>query len=191
MAEQILQADLGQVFKLLRFDSVAAFLRNLFGNLRNVHDIACGRHFVEAENFDRAARACGFDVFALIVHHCTNPAVCNARNNGIADFQSAVLHKNGCNRTSALVELSFNDGSLCRFVRVCLKVKNIRLQKNHFKQLVKILLFLCGNGDAYRIAAPILAHETVFRQLLFDSFRVALGLVDLVHCNDDGNTSRL
>ena len=41
MAEQILQADLGQVFKLLRFDSVAAFLRNLFGNLRNVHDIAC------------------------------------------------------------------------------------------------------------------------------------------------------
>ena len=42
--------------------------------------------FVEAENFDRAARACGFDVFALVVHHCTNPAVCNARNNGIADF---------------------------------------------------------------------------------------------------------
>ena len=45
--------------------------------------------------------------------------------------------------------------------------------------------------DAYRIAAPILAHETVFRQLLFDSFRVALGLVDLVHRNDDGNTRRL
>ena len=129
-------------------------------------------------------------MFTLVVAHRAHTSDSRTDNDSIARVKRTVLDEDGRNRSAAAVELRLNDDTFGAAVRICLKFLHFRDKQDHFKKFRNSLFGERGNGNAYRIAAPFLRHEVIFRQLLLDCFRIGAGLVDLVDCHNDGNAGR-
>ena len=182
------------ILELLCLQLIAPFLGNLARELiyfGGVEHIASARHFVKAKHLNRRAGAGLGNAPALIVHHCAHAAVCHAGNYRIANLQRAVLHKHGCYRAAALVKLGFYYYALSHAVGIRLKLKHVRLEQYHFKQIIQAFLGFGRNGNAYCVTAPFFADQTVFGKLLLYPVRIGGGLIHFVYCNNYGHACGL
>ncbi len=90
-----------------------------------------------------------------------------------------------------LVELRLDDRAARHAVRVCLELAHIGDEDDHLHKSIKPFMRCRGYGHTYRIAAPFLGNELVFRQLLFDPIRIGVGFVDFVDRHDNRHSGGL
>ena len=98
-------------------------------------------------------------------------------------MESTRLYKNGCDRTSALVDSCLDNNALCKSVGVCLKLKDICREVYHFEKLVYTLACLCRYGNADYIAAPFFAYKAMLCKLLLYLVGICRRLIHLVYRN--------
>ena len=103
----------------------------------------------------------------------------------------AVLHEHGRDRTAAAIELRFEHGALRAALRIGLEVGDVGDEQDHLEQLIEVLALARRDLDRDRRAAPFFGHQAEVRQLALDAFGVRVGLVDLVHRDDDRHVGRL
>ena len=150
---------------------------------------ACGTP-CKPKNLHRERRRRRVDFVAVIVDHRAHLAVKHAADKGVADMQRAFLHQHGRHRTSAAVELGFDDGAARQFFRIGFELQNIGLQLEHFQQMRNAFVGLGRHRREHRVAAPIFGGQAVFGQTLFDFFQIGIGPVHLVDRDDDRHLGR-
>ena len=106
-------------------------------------------------------------------------------------MQCAVLDKNRSDGASALVKACLYNRTLCGAVGVSFKLFHLSYEGNHFKQVVKTFLCLCGNGNTGCVAAPFLGNKLVFGKLLLNLLGVSAHLIHFIDSDDYRNARRL
>ena len=157
----------------------------------NVKDIASSRNFCQTGDFNRNRRASFVNNCTLVVGHDTNLSDTRSCKNNIAGVQCPVLNQQGCNRTSALIQPSFDDSTLCTAVRVCLEFLHFCNQQHVFEQFVNAFASLCRNRNAHNIAAPVFANQIIFGEFFLNPVWICSFFIHLVDGNNQGNASSL
>ena len=145
----------------------------------------------EAEDGDGGRRACLLDRPALIVDHGADAAHRGARNEVVARVQRTILHEHARHGALALIELGFDDDALGVAVGIGGEFLHLGDQPDVFEEVVDACARLGGDGHDDDVAAPLLGHEIVFHEPLLDLIGVCLGLIHLVHGDDDGHIGGL
>ena len=160
--------------------------------IRNrIEDIPGAGHFCQTGDLHRHRGACALDYLAPEVGHDPDSAHSSACNDHVPGMQGTVLHQQGSDGASALVQSALDDGALRPAVGVCLQFLYLCYQQDVLQQLVNALSGLCRNRHTNNVAAPFLADQLMLGQLLLDPLRIGAFLIDLVDGNDDGHSCRL
>ena len=101
------------------------------------------------------------------------------------------MHQHGGNGAHALVQAGLNHRALGRPVRVGLELHHVGGKNDHLQQVVHALFGVGGNRHAGGVAAPLLGHQLIFRQLLLHPVRIGSHLIHLVDGHNNGNPRRL
>ena len=157
----------------------------------NVKDIASSRNFCQTGDFNRNRRASFVNNCTLVVGHDTNLSDTRSGKNNIAGVQCPVLNQQGCNWTSALIQPSFDDSTLCTAVRVCLEFLHFCNQQHVFEQFVNAFASLCRNRNAHNIAAPVFTNQIIFGEFFLNTVWICSFFIHLVDGNNQGNASSL
>ncbi|CDA60994.1 conserved domain protein [Clostridium sp. CAG:169] len=193
LLEQVIQRYLLVGAELLLLGLLSALFNQLTSQsfvLNGIELVACCRYLCQTGDFDRSGRTCGFDALAAGVGHHSDSADCGACNDTVAGFEGTVLHQDGSDRTSALIEFCFDDSTLCQTVRVCFQLFYLSHQQDVFQQVLNAHLGLCRNRNTDDVAAPFLRYQLVLGQLLHNLIRVCSRFIHFVDSNDDRNASR-
>ena len=78
----------------------------------------------------------------MIVEEGTNAPIVHADDESITDTHGAVLHQHGRHWPAGLIQLCLDDHPLATSRRIGPQLENFRLQQQHLKQLIDILLTL-------------------------------------------------
>ena len=100
-------------------------------------------------------------------------------------MKCTLLNKNGCDCTTALIELSLNDKTSCITVRICFQFQYFGGQKNHLKEIVDTFLRMCRNRTENCTSAPVFRNQFVLGQLLLNLFNICTWLIDLIDGHND------
>ena len=194
LAEQILQRDLGNRGVGLGAGLLLALLHQLPGQLFVGHGVeggAGGGSLGQAGDLHRHGGTGGCQLLALVAHHGPDAAHGSTGNDDVALLQGAVLHQQGGHGAPALVQPGLDNGALGGAVGVGLQLAHLGGKGQHLQQVVHAHAGLGGDGADNGVAAPLLAHQAVFRELLLDALGVGLGLIHLVDGHNDGDTGGL
>ena len=192
--EQLVERALGGLEQLLLALLLRAVLDDRLGLLLVLHDVELvtgGADRLEADDFDGRCRPGLVQRAAEIVQHRANTAVLRTRDHVLAALQGALLHQERRHRTAALLQARLDDQTARIAVRARLEIHDLRLQRQHFQQLVDALAGLGRHFAEGRVAAPVFGLHAVIRELAAHLVQVRTRLVDLVDCHDDRHVGRL
>ena len=96
----------------------------------------------QPQYLDRTRRADRLDLVAAIVDQGPNTADHGAGDEVVAHVERAILHQDGCNRTSPAVNFGFEDGSSRDPLRVGLVLAHFRNEQDHVEQSIEVVLLL-------------------------------------------------
>ena len=153
--------------------------------------VAGGGNVRKAGDLNGLAGTGGLYGAALVVGHHTDTAHGGAGDEDVALLQGAVLHQQGGNGASGLVQTGLDDSALAPAVGVGLQLLNLGGQGDHLQQILQTHAGLGGDGADHRIAAPLLGDQLILGELLLDPVRVGGGLIHLVDGNNDGHLGGL
>ena len=172
----------------------AGFLLAVFGDaarlvaIRDNNELISSlRQTFHAQNFNRRGRRRGLKRRSAIVEHGANFAVDVAHHKVVAGNERAVLHQHRGHRSAAAIEFRFEHHARRSALRSRLQLRQIRDQADHFHQQVQIRFLLRRNVDEDRLAAPLFRHQAAIGELLLHAVGHCVGLIDLVHGDDDRN----
>ena len=131
------------------------------------------------------------EAVAPVIQHGADTAHGGAGDDDVALLQSAVLHQQSGHRTPALVQTGLDNGALTGPVGVGLQFLDLCQQSQVFQQVLNTDVLLGGDLAHDGLAAPLLGHQTVFRQLLHDPVGVGIFLINLIDGHDNGNIGGL
>ncbi|KAF1003226.1 MAG: hypothetical protein GAK36_00288 [Pseudomonas sp.] len=157
----------------------------------HAHLVAGIRRTVKTQDLDRNRRTRFLDRLAVLVEHGTHAAVVRTDQHHVALAQGTVLNQNGSHRTAALVQTGLNHHTTARSRRRCGQFQDFGLQQDSFEQFVDAGTHLRGNRYERSVATPVFGRDAVNRQFATDTIEVGTRLVDLVHCHNQRNASRL
>ncbi len=149
------------------------------------------RRALKAEDFHRHRRTGFLHMLATVVDQCAHAAPFATGDEDVTRMQRTRLNQNGCNRTTATIELGFDDNAFSRTRRISLEIKNFSLQQNCFKQFVEVELVLGRHFDVENFTAHRFHKDVMLQQSSTNLLRIGSRLVDLVDRHDDRNTCRL
>ncbi len=109
-----------------------------------------------------------------------------AADNGVSGAKRSFLDQNSGNRPSAGIEFGLHNMTSGQFVCIGFQLQHLRLQDDHFEQIINTCIFLCGNFHENGVTTPFFSYQSVFRQLPQNTFRICIVFVDLVDSHDDG-----
>ena len=114
-----------------------------------------------------------------------------AGHDRVADAERAALDEHRRHRAAAHVEARLDDrpGRLGVRVRRQLEL-GVRDQQHLLEQVVEVLLVPGGHVRELDRSAPLLGLEILVDELLTNALRIRVGLVDLVHGDDDRHLGR-
>ena len=154
---------------------------------------ASGR-VVEPEHLDRGRRTGLGDRVAALVEHRPDLAPAAARDDRLADAEGAPLDERGDDGTPPGVEVRLEHERPRRRLRVGAQLL-LELRVGDEEEAVEQLLDpdarRCGDVEDERVAAPLLGHELLLRELLAHARRVGVLAVGLGDRDDDRHLGRL
>ena len=186
--EQIVEGQRALLGELLGTQPVGALLRQRARLPLVLHDaaeLAGRRQRVEADDLDRRRRRGLLERRALEVAHGAHAAAGFAGDDGVADADAAAQDQHGCHDAAPGVDLRLDDVAAGRGVGVGLQVGHLGHEQQHVEEVVEAQALLGARLDEDGLATPLLGHDAVLGELLLDLLGVGLGLVDLVHDDDD------
>ena len=98
------------------------------------------RCFVETCDRNWCRWSSNLDTATQVIGHSTNPTKGIADNDWVLHIQGTLLHQKGSNRTFALVQMGFDDGTDGPHRWIRLEFLNFSNQKNGFQQFIDILV---------------------------------------------------
>ena len=101
------------------------------------------------------------------------------------------MHEDGHDRAAALVKACLDDGALGGTVGVGAQLLHLGQNDQVFQQVLNAHAGLGGDRADDRVAAPFLADEVVFGQLLLDALGVGADGIHLVDGHDHGDVRGL
>ena len=143
------------------------------------------RNVRKSEDLHRRGGPCLLHPSALVVDHGAHLAVACSRGNEVSHMERTLLHQNGGYGAASLIQLRLDHKSSGHPVRIGLQLQDLRRQQDHLKQLADALSGLRGYGSEHGASAPFLRNELIFRKLLLHPVDICVGLIDLVHRDDD------
>ena len=108
-------------------------------------------------------------------------------DDGVAGAERPPLHQDGGHRASAPVQVGLDHHSPGGRGRIGLQLLELRHQQDGLEQLIEVLTGLRGDVDELVGVAPLGRNQLVLHQLLADTLRIRLRLVDLVDRHHDGH----
>ena len=194
LAEQILQRHLahgGVGFGLLLG---LALLHQFTSQLFVGHGVEGGAgrgRLTQTRDLHGHGGACGGDFLPLVADHGAHTTHAGTGDDDVALMQRAVLHQEGGHGAAPLVQPRLNDRALCGAVGVGLQLAHLGGEGEHFQQVLHAHAGFGGDGAHNGVAAPVLAHQAVLRELLLDALGVGLGFIHFVDGHDNGDACRL
>ena len=143
--------------------------------------VACGRNARQTKDFNRVSRTSLFNIFAKRTNEGTHTAVAGTSYHHVAWTQGTTVHEHRGHRAAALVQVGFNNITAGERIGVSLKLEDIGLQNNSFKQVVDVFVLLCGNIHKHVRAAPLFGDNLVFGEFLAHTIGRGTRLVNLIH----------
>ena len=113
-------------------------------------------HGLKAQDLDGIGGAGLGDGVALGIEHGADAAIGKAGDQRIAHVQGTAGHQHGSNRAAALVELSLEDVTGGKGVRVGLELEHVGLEQHGLEQVVDTDLLLGRDVDEHVLSAPLL-----------------------------------
>ena len=137
------------------------------------------------------AGAGGIDVGTPVVEQRADAAPFGASHHDVAHLERTAIDQHGCHRTTALVELGFDDDAFGGTIGIGPEFQHFRLQQDDLQQLVEVGLGLGGHFHFERVATHRFHLNLMAQQFGAHTLRVGVGLVDLVDGDDDRHTGCL
>src|SRR6059036_1644700 len=153
-------------------------------------DIARRGNAAEPLDLDRVGRASALDLLAARVDQRADSARVCADDDRVSLLQGAVLDQHGRDGASPAVQPALDDHAPGCTVRVGFELQDLGLERGHLEELVDARPLLRRRRDVDRLAPPLLRDEAMVGQLTLDALGIGLGLVDLVHDDEDRHVRR-
>ena len=148
--------------------------------------IACTWDSSETKDLYRTGWSCHIDGVTELIEHRTDAAICATCDHSIADMQFTTLNQDGGDRTTSLIEMSFDRNASCITFWDGSKIDRcIGSKQDRFYQGVDSLALESRDIYEDRVASVLLCDQVVLSQLLADLAWIRAFLVDLVDRYDD------
>jgi hypothetical protein len=153
--------------------------------------LARRRGLVEAEDLHRRARRRLLHLLATEVEERAYLSPGVAGDDRVADAKGPAGQEHGGDRTTADVESALDDRPRALRLRIGLELELcVRDEQDLFEEVVEALAGLRRDVGELRGPSPLLRLQVVRDELLAHPLRVGLGLVDLVHGDEDRDFGR-
>ena len=192
--KQVLHGHLGHGGFPGRLELLPALVRHLTAELVVAHGndlVARGGHVIKAHDLHRRGGTRGFHALATVVDHSPHTAGGQAGDDVVAHVQGTVLHQHGGQGTAGFIQLGLDNDATAQPVGIGAQLHHVRLQEDHFQQLIHAHAGLGADGHHDGLAAPVLAHHVVLGELLLDLVGIGAFLVHFVDGNNDGHLGGL
>src|SRR5439155_1735571 len=144
----------------------------------------------EPLDLDRVGRAGALDLLAARVDQRADSARVCADDDRVSLLQGAVLDQHGRDGASPAVQPALDDHAPGCTVRVGFELQDLGLERGHLEELVDARPLLRRRRDVDRLAPPLLRDEAMVGELTLDALGIGLGLVHLVHDDEDRHVRR-
>ena len=153
--------------------------------------IPCFRHRIHPQNFYRHRWFRILQTASLFIGHGTNTAPALPCQNTVTYVKCTIVYQDIHDRTSALIQLSFDNYAVGFTVRVGFQFFHFRYQQDVFQQVIEPDSLLSGNRNHNDIAAPVFGNKAFAGQFFLNVFRVGAWLINLVNSYHNRNLCRL
>ena len=153
--------------------------------------VARARHVTPPQDLHGLRRPGVQERDAVLVHHGADLAEGRAADQGVADGERPLLHQDGRDRPSTLVQMRFDHRTPRTTGRVAFQLLQIGHEQDGLEQRVQVRLRLRGHVDELVRAAPFRRNDPAFDHLLANPCGIGIFLVHLVDRDDDRHGRRL